>query len=130
MPGSYIAPDARSSAPTCEPQGEARARHRRHAQRHEPEDQPERCRSLSGVQHVDGFRDALPPGQIAPGQQRTGALIMRAGTAIGLDRKDVCRVVRCGKRQAAQFSGRGLLQDIQLRKRCTDPAARISLHCR
>lgn len=62
---------ARLPSPPGKPDQDADRAHRRHAERHEPKHEAERRRPLSVVEHVDGFRDALPgealPDRVTPG---------------------------------------------------------------
>ena len=51
------------------------AAHHRHAERHQPKHQPQHGGALTGVQHVDGLRDALPCRQVGPAKQRAGSLV-------------------------------------------------------
>ena len=98
-----IASDARPTPPSREPDDNASHAHGRDAERHQPQNEAKRRRALSGVQHVDGFRNAFPPGQVGPGQQRTGALIEIPGPLVGLQREDVRRIAGIGKAQLPQF---------------------------
>ena len=67
----------------------------------------------AGMQHVDGFRDTLPPGQVGPAQQRSRALIEIAGSAVRLQREDVGRIAGIGKAQLAQVSHGGVAESRQ-----------------
>ncbi len=79
------------------------------------------------MQHVRWFPRRLPPGQIAPGEQRAGALIEMAGAAIGLEGEDIRCVANTGERQAAQFGNRGAHQHIHRCYGHAGPAARLGL---
>ncbi len=94
-----IAPDAGPPAPSGKPDRHAGRAHGRDAERHQPKHQPRRRRAVSGVQHVDGFRETLPPGQVGPGKQRSVALIETPGPPVGLQREGVRRIAGIGKAQ-------------------------------
>ncbi len=123
-----IAPDARPPPPSREPDDNASHAHGRDAERHQPQNEAKRRRSLSGVQHVDGLRYAFPPGQVGPGQQRTGALIEIPGPPVGLQREDVRRIAGIGKAQLPQFVDGRLHQKEHLTRCEPRLAAHLNRH--
>ena len=70
-----IALKARTAAAGGKPDQRAGGTHQRHTQCQKTEDQPQHSGTLAGVQHVDGFGQLLPAGQVLPGEQRAGALV-------------------------------------------------------
>ena len=104
-----VAPDARPPAPPGKPDQDAGHAHRRHSERHHPEHKAEHRGPLPRVQHVNGFRDALPPGQVGPCHERAGSLVKIAGAPVGLQCEHVRRIAGIGKAQFAQL-GDGRLQ--------------------
>ncbi len=101
--GWLVVPDARAAAPTRKPDRQAGEAQDRHAQRHEAEHRAKQRRPLPRMQRVDGFRDALPCGQVRPGEHRAGALIEIAGAAIGLQRENIGGIPVIGEAQTPQF---------------------------